>query len=236
MTCERYWQDGILKVEQGEYDPHRDTCDECRRAHRERDRLVRALPRVGASTPGDPDWQTRVWSRIAREDTSRVRRSYWLGGGLAAACAIAVLLLYLGNHGPDRAEVARGRGQAALASAALAPGSPRPRIEIISGQVAMRSASARVGDRVRISAVPGGEVRIYRADLLVLRCPAWQRSPGCAPDLLGLVADAELATAGDYQVVLIPSVTAAPVGMLDGDLAAVIRAGGNYRIIGLSVR
>jgi len=225
MTCERYWRDGILEVERGEHDAHRDGCDDCRRAHQARDRIVRALPRVGAATTGDPGWQTQVWSRIARAETSRVRRSHWLGGGLAAACAIALVC----------AIVIRRPAGDQLAQRAAAPG-PRPRIEIVSGRLAMRSTSARVGDRVRIAVLPGGEVRLYRAGQLVLRCPAWRRAPGCAPDLLGLVADAELATAGDYQIALISSISAEPVGTLDRDLAAVVAAGGTYRTIDLSVR
>src|SRR5262249_32097972 len=112
----------------------------------------------------------------------------------------------------------------------------RPWIEIVSSQTVMRSGSARVGDRVRISVGPGSEVRIYRADRLALCCPAWQRAPGCTPDAMGLVADAGLTTAGDYQLVMITSVTVDPVGTLDRDLAAVVDAGGDYRLTDLSVR
>ena len=225
MTCERYWRDGILEVERGEHDSHRDGCADCRRAHQARDRIVRALPRVGAGATGAPDWQTQVWSRIARAETSRVRRSHRVGGGLAAACAVAVVCVFLTR---------RPAGDQ-LAQLAAEP-QPRPRIEIVSGRLAMRSTSARVGDRVRIAVLPGGAVRLYRAGQLVLRCPAWRRAPGCAPDLLGLVADAELATAGDYQIALITSITAEPRGSLDRDLAAVVAAGGTYRTIDLSVR
>jgi hypothetical protein len=67
MTCQRYWQDGIVRAERGEHDPHRDRCDDCRRAHRLRDQIVRALPVIGATRAADPDWQARVWSRIAGE-------------------------------------------------------------------------------------------------------------------------------------------------------------------------
>src|SRR5262249_42206392 len=112
----------------------------------------------------------------------------------------------------------------------------RPRIEIVSSRAPMRSSSARVGDRVRISVRPGGEVRIYRADRLVLRCPAWQTSPGCTRDAGGLVADAALTTAGDYQLVTITSATVDPAGGLDKDLAAVVEAGGDYKLTDLSVR
>lgn len=229
MTCDHYWREGILLDERGERDPHRETCDDCRRAHRERDLLVRALPEVGATSAGDPDWQSQVWRRIARQETSRARRSYWLGGALAAAGVLAAIGLYLTRQDPsaprlvESAERPAGSGE-------------RPRIEIVSSQAVMRSTSARVGDRVRISVRPGCEVRIYRAERLVLRCPAWQTSPGCTPDAAGLVADAALTTAGDYQLVTITSATVDPAGALDRDLAAVVDAGGDYRLTDLSVR
>jgi hypothetical protein len=228
MTCERYWREGILLDERGERDSHRDTCDDCRRAHRERELLVRALPEVGAARAGDPDWQSQVWRRIARRETSRAGRSYWLGGALAAAGLLAAIALYLTRDRPvawtaESAERPLGTGG-------------RPRIEIVSSQTAVRSSSARVGDRVRIAVGPGSEVRIYRADRLVLHCPAWQTSPGCTPDAVGLVASAVLTTAGDYQLVTVTSATVDPAGVLDRDLAAVVDAGGDYRLTDLSVR
>lgn len=235
MTCERYWREGILLHERGERDPHRDTCEDCRRAHRERELLVRALPAVGAASTGDADWQSQVWRRIARRETSRARRSYWLGGALAAAGLLVATWVYLTGQ-------VQPLGQTASLESVERPSGPgAPRIEIVSSQTAMRArgydaSSARVGDRVRISVAPGSEVRIYRAERLVLRCPAWQRLPGCAPDPVELVADAELTLAGDYQLVTITSVIVEPSGMLDRDLAAVVDAGGDYRLKDLSVR
>ena len=226
-TCERYWREGILLDERGERDPHRETCDDCRRAHRERELLIRALPEVGAASLGDPDWQSHVWQRIAREETSRARRSYWLGGALAAAGVLAAIALYLARDTPA----------GWIAGDAERPADPRrPRIEIVSSRDAIRGRSARVGDRVRISVRPGCEVRVYRADHLVLRCPAWQTSPGCMPGATGLVAEAPLTTAGEYQLVTITSATVDPAGALDRDLAAVVDAGGEYRLDDLSVR
>jgi hypothetical protein len=224
MSCEHYWRDGILLVERGEPDPHRESCLECRRAHETRAQLVRALPGVGGTATGAPDWQTRVWSRIAREEASRARRSYWIGGGLVAvAAAAAIVCIWFVQPGDG-----------------LVVHKARPQIEIVSGKLAMRSTSARVGDRVRISVDRGQEVRVYRAERLVLRCPARTTSPSCVRDdqglVQGLVAEAELATAGDYQLVVIPAATADPVGTLDRDLAAVVSAGGNYKITELSVR
>ncbi|HEX3762380.1 MAG TPA: hypothetical protein VHW23_26950 [Kofleriaceae bacterium] len=230
MTCEHYWQDGILRVERGEHDPHRATCDDCQQAHRERALLVRALPEVRATSSGNPDWQSQVWRRIARAETSRARRSYWLGGALAAAGAAAAVALYLTR--PQQID------RTVVAAVRVADADERPRVDIVRGPESARSHSARVGDRVQISVGAGIEVRVYRAERLVLRCPARQASPGCTPDAAGLIADAELTTAGEYQLVTITcrAALAAPAGALDPDLAAVVDAGGDYRLSDLSVR
>lgn len=259
MTCEHYWRDGILLVERGERDPHRESCEECRRAHLLREQLVRGLPEVGARATGDPHWQSRVWSRIAREETARARRSYWLSGGLVAACALVVVCVTwmartgralessVASHAampavrsePDgRPEVvAIHTADARLSRRTATPGDGRPRLEIIKGKMPVRGAvSAAVHDRIQYAVPPRSEVRMYRADRLVLRCPAEQTSPGCTPDAQGLIAEAELRTAGEYQLVVISSATAEPVGTLDGDLAAVVAAGGDYKLTELSVR
>src|ERR1044071_9301099 len=157
MICERYWQQGILEVERGVQDPHRDTCHDCRRAHAARGELIEAMPHVGATRSGDPNWQVRVWRRIAHEETRRARRSYWLGGGLAAACALAVVWLLAVHRDP-------GSPPWQVAAAF----SDRPSIEIVSGTLAQRSTSARVGARARISVRHAREVTVSRADRLVL--------------------------------------------------------------------
>ena len=216
MSCEHYWRDGIQLVERGESDPHRDTCVVCRREHKAREALIRALPLVGGTTAGDPHWEARVWSRIARLEAPRANLSWRLGGGVAIACAVVLLWWTLGQ-----------REQ---------PEETRPCIEVVPGEVAMRSTSPRVGDRVRIAVNPNDEVRIYRADQLVLRCPVRTTDSGCVSDARGMVAEALLATAGDYQLVVITSATAEPVGRFDRDLAAVVSAGGDYQITELSVR
>src|SRR4051812_39713979 len=174
-TCERYWQVGVLLDERGEHDPHRETCDDCRRAHREREVLIRALPEVGAASAGDPDWQRHVWQRIAHEETSRARRSYWLGGALAAAGVLAAIALYLVRDGHP-GWIAEGPAPPTeRPTDRIDP--RRPRVDVVRSQEPHRGHQAQVGDRVRISVGPGCEVRVYRADHLVLRCPAWQTSP-----------------------------------------------------------
>jgi len=219
MSCEHYWRDGILLVERGEPDPHRDTCVVCRREHKAREELVRALPLVGGTggtTAGDLSWEARVWRRIARLEAPRARGWWRLGAAFAAACAIVLTWWMLGRR--------------------VQPDELRPRIEVVSGEVAMRSASPRVGDRVRIAVNPGDEVRIYRAGQLVLRCPARATRGSCVSDTRGMVAEALLADAGDYRLVIITSATAEPVGNLACDLGAIVSAGGEYQITELPVR
>ena len=226
MSCDHYWREGIVLVERGEPDPHRDTCLECRRAHEDRSHLVRSLAGVAETRTGDPGWQAHVWGRIAREDASKVRRSYWIAGGLVAGLAAAVVALVLFRVRPF--------GEAGERVARNAH--DRPRIEIVTGPIARRSTSARVGDSVRISVGRGQEARVYRAGHLQLRCVANRPSDGCVPDDQGMVAETTLATAGEYQLVIIRSATADPKGMLDRDLAAVVSAGGDHDITELSVR
>jgi hypothetical protein len=231
MMCERYWRDGVVLAEQGQRDPHRDTCADCRKAHAAREEMIHALPALGVGRTGDPGWQMKVWSRIARNEAQRARRSFWIGGGATAVCAAAAIWLLL-FRGPAPMQIAP---QSAVRAAP--PDADRPQVVIVSGQLAMRSTSARVGDTVRILVAGDGEVRVYRANLLVLRCPAHETGPGCTPDRLGLVAEAVLATAGDYQLMILPTHTAQTVGTLDQDLAAVVNAGGDdYKLIELQVR
>jgi hypothetical protein len=215
MSCDLYWREGILLAERGEPDPHRDGCVACRREHNVRDELIAALPLVWATSGGDTGWQARVWSRIDQLEPRRSRRRRWCQtGGLVAAFA-AVLLWWFVRRGDEL----------------------RPRIEVVPGEVAMRSTSSpSIGDRVRVLVGPSEEVRVYRADHLVLRCPAEATAPGCRLDRHGLVAETLLAAAGDYQLVIVRSATAAPLGRLDRDLGAIVAAGGDYQITELSVR
>jgi len=210
VSCERYWSEGVVLVEQGQADPHRDTCGDCQRAHASRVELVGVLPLVHAMRTGNPRWKERVWRQI--DGRATVQRAWWIGGGLVVAAAAASLVLWLATR--EHA----GPGPVVAA---------RPEIEIVSGQVAMRSKSARVGDRVRVNVTHGEEVRFYRAEQLLARCAA-----------AAVECELELASAGEYQVVIVTPPAPAPevAGTLDGDLAAVVSAGGRYRITPLSVR
>jgi len=213
MSCERYWREGILRVEHGELDPHRDTCAECHHAHDLRAELVRALPLVGGRDTGDPSWEARVWNRIARLERPAAARR-WLGGSLAMAFAAILTCWAIGHHPDNDAERFATPDHA--------------QVEILHGDVAMRSTTAEIGDRVRIAVKPTEEVRVYCDARLVLRCSAGFRDRGCVTEGGGLVAELRLAAAGDYRLVVITSATADPVGGLVGDLAAVVAAGGEY--------
>jgi hypothetical protein len=86
MSCERYWSDGVVLVEQGVADTHRETCEDCQRAHRDRAELIAALPLVGLERTGDSAWKARVWAEIDRG--ARGRSMTWWIAGLAAAAAV----------------------------------------------------------------------------------------------------------------------------------------------------
>jgi hypothetical protein len=212
MRCERYWKDGALLVEQGRPDPHRDECLDCRREHEARGELVRAFALVGARR-GNPRWQADVWRVIEAP-----RFPFAWAGALAAACAIALLVLPLLRGG----EPADGE---------------RPRIEIVPSEIAMRSTSAGIGDRVRIRIRSTDEARIYRGERLILRCTAEAvKTAECAPDGGGLRAEHVLALPGDYRLVILPAGIAAPAGSFDRDLAAITTGGASYELRELAVR
>jgi len=219
MRCEHYWRDGVLLVEQGHPDPHRDNCLDCRREHEARQELVRAFLLVGANDPGEPDWQRHVWRRISREASTRAPGHgwAWASGALVAASVLAVIVL------------SRSDGDT--------PGDGRPRVETIPSAVAKRSTSASVGDRVRVSVLPTQEVRLYRAEKLVLRCAA-DAAPaaGCTRDEGGLVAELELALPGEYQILIVLEGTARLEGTFDRDAAALTSAGSTYQVQPFPVR
>jgi len=200
MICERYWREGIVLVERGLDDPHREGCADCTRAHASRQELVEALPLIGAGNSGDPHWQAKVWRRID-EERAHARRWRWpLASALAVAC-VAALWIGLGR---------------------TRPGDAHPRIEIIAQGESMRSLSdAHVDDRLRVTVDETYDVWIYRGGRVRLQCRARQVSKGCTPSSGGIVVEMVLDTPGAYQVI---TVKAPPSALLlrglDEDRAA----------------
>jgi hypothetical protein len=204
MTCDRYWREGILLVERGMQDPHREGCDDCVRAHAARDELVECLPLIGEGYTGDPRWQANVWQRIGGGRASGAARWRWLlEGVLATAC---ILLLWLGLT------IKRGEDG-------------RPQFAIVPQDEAMRSEGVHVNDRVKVSVGPTSEVRIYRDERLMLRCRPRDLSHSCMPDAHGMVVEMVLSVIGEYEVFVIDVPMQAPAGSLDEDHAALMRAG-----------
>jgi hypothetical protein len=229
MTCEQYWREGVERIERGESDPHRETCEDCQREHRAREQLIQSLLLVGDRDRGDPHWEARVWARIARLDAKPARGGWFFGSAFATACVIAIISWIVGRE-PVRDD--------------------SPRIEVMTGEVAarsiksMRSAEATVGDQLRITVKPGEEVRIYHENNLVLCCPSGTTSGGCVSDGHGLVAEATLVTPGTYELVVITPEAArrnssvgapAPRGGLAKDLASTLDAGFSYQLTQLWV-
>jgi hypothetical protein len=213
MMCERYWREGIVLVERGLADPHREGCPDCTRAHASRQELVDALPLIGAGDTGDPDWQDGVWRRIDGERAHAAWRWRWpLVGPLAVACAIA-LWIGLGRSGP---------------------GDPRPVFAIVAQGELMRSTSAatstsipaHVDDHLRVTVGEAFDVWIYRAGRIELQCRARQVADRCTPSSDGMVVELVLSMPEVYQVIV---VKAPPVGLrlrgLDDDRAALESAG-----------
>jgi hypothetical protein len=214
MSCERYWREGIVLVERGLDDPHRAGCEDCTRAHAARQELIETLPLIGAGNTGDPHWQAKVWQRIDGEPARAPWRWRWqLAGALTVACVVA---LWIGL-GRVRSGDERLQGESIA------------RIEIIDQGVAMRSDSAHVDDRLRVTVDETSDVWIYRDDRPVLRCRARQASDGCAPVAHGMIVEMVVSTPGTYQVI----VTAAPV---DEDRAALESRGVSYKEYPVQVR
>lgn len=208
MTCERYWREGIVLVERGLDDPHRDGCEDCARAHASRQELIDALPLIGADVTGDPHWQAKVWQVIDGKPARAPGRWRWqLAGALAAASAIA---LWIGLD--------------------LRPRDVRPSVEIVDTGPPRRSKTAHIGDHLRVAVGETSDVWIYRDDHLVLQCRAHEASDRCALDSHGMMIDMALSTPGEYRVIITMAPFAlAPSGKLDDDLAALESAGMAYK-------
>jgi hypothetical protein len=235
MSCELYWREGILRVECGEADPHRDSCEDCQHEHLAREAIICALPLLGAGEFGDPSWEAGVWARIARQERVKPHMRWFWGSMTTTACVLifASWLLLRDREDGD------------------ASGDPSPVIELLPGPSAMRSvrsgrllSSAIVGDQIRITVKSGDEVRIYHDNTVVLACPTGTTSGSCVSDDHGLVAEAHLQMPGKYALVVItpdparrkaPRGTPTPTATLAKDLSALLDAGYSYQLTQLKV-
>jgi len=222
MSCERYWREGIVLVERGLDDPHRDSCEDCMRAHASRQELIEALPLIGAGSTGDPYWQAKVWQRIEGERARAPWRWRWqLSGALTVVCIVA-LWIGLGRGRPDEVRTRDGIQ------------SP---IKIIAEGAPMRSGDAHVDDLLRVTVGETSDVWIYRAGRLVLQCRARHVSDGCTLAPHGMIVELRLSIPVTYRVII----TAAPValhprGVLDKDVEALESAGVLYKEYSVPVR
>lgn len=239
MRCEHYWRDGILLVERGRSDPHRDDCLDCRREHEARTSLVRALQQVGAGG-GDPRWQARVWKQIAQERARASARPAWLPWASAFAVACVLVVVVQAGGLLER----EGNGTALATAPAVVDIAEQPRtLRADTTSDPKQPLPASIGDHVRVWAAPHQEVRIYRGEILLGRCSAAApRSPSCQHGGLGVVVDRALDRPGKYQLVIAPSeILAAPpdgggAASLDSDLAALIKGGVGYELRAITVR
>lgn len=207
MTCDRYWREGILLVERGLPDPHREGCADCQRAHASRDELIEALPLIGEGYTGDPRWQSNVWERI---DGKPARAHWrWLLEGVLAAASLLFLLIGLGLQRPLYV---------------------LPLAEVIPQSTAMRSKDPHVDDRLRVTVGPTSEVWIYRDRRLALRCKAMERSPTCAAGPRGgMQVEMVLEDPVAYSVIMVDGPRTEPREGLDQTRAALQDAGVAYR-------
>jgi hypothetical protein len=234
MTCERYWREGILLVERGLADPHRDGCEDCTRAHASRQELIEALPLIGASDIGDPNWQAKVWQRIDGKRGHAMWRWRWqIAGALSAACIFALWIGLRSAPPPPRDVQSRiedvplgvTHGQSQIATAHPPVEYAKPQIEIIPGSEPMRSNSAHVGDRLRVTVRYPSNVWIYHDGHLALSCSTEQAlesaSGRCVPTDHGMIAEMPLSTPGTYRVITIRAPVALhPHDSLDEDRGA----------------
>lgn len=217
MSCELYWEHGVLLDEQGARDEHRATCLDCQRAHTERNALIAAIAEVDAELVGDPQWQDRVWAAIARDATPR----WWTRpyvSGLSAAAAAAAIWLALPLLRPEP-------------STAFAE-----RLDVErAGSGARRGDTPTTGDILHVRASWAEQVWIFADDQLVAHCRVGD-TEGCAHRAGELRADLQLRAAGRYQVVIVASPAIEPGPTYDKSLAAAVARGVSYEVKPLVVR
>jgi len=187
----------------------------------------------------------------AKSIFDRVRswgRSGWFGGAFVGAAAILMLWLAAGRRTDDAHELVADKGDV---KSEVKKDAPHFGITMSAGAVTRRSASqddkalptnakryANQGDTFTITARPEQEIRVYRDDRVILRCPT--PNAACTSDDASNAAKAVLDTPGNYAIVLTapPKGHAMPAmpGNFDGDMSKVVEIGGTYEVTEIEVR
>ena len=165
---------------------------------------IRDLPTIAA--PDDlPD---RVLAAIDRGDAPeassprRATRPWVVAAVAAVAMAAGILLLIRPDRSAPPEQIA---------------------IELRHGSVARRGDGAAIGDTMIVRAqVPHqGELRIYRGDTMVARCPG---DPTCRQHAGGVSVELPLDVPGRYRPVVFGAGVATPSGGATADFDAAMRA------------
>lgn len=95
--------------------------------------------------------------------------------------------------------------------------------ELVHGTVARRGDGAAVGDTlvVRAQVPQRGELRVYRGEAMVARCPG---GATCRDDAGGVSVEIQLDAPGRYRTVVFGAGVAAPSGRATEDFDAAMRA------------
>ncbi|MCH9649329.1 MAG: hypothetical protein K0U98_13900 [Deltaproteobacteria bacterium] len=220
--CIRFEKEALEVWQRGEpLPPHFDSCPDCLEALASYERLGKRIGETGADLRPDPQWQGRVWSRIARQENSgsktSVQAKSWFGGWWRYAASlgiaiVALLAIWLPIRGP----------QAPSLEISVDARSGTPRRGLVEQE-------ARIGDRLTLEGRTAEhdfvEIRLYRYDSqLVFQCSG---EPSCRQKGANLIAIVPLSATGRYQSLLLLSDTPLPptVGNFDADAAAALESG-----------
>ncbi|HTE52259.1 MAG TPA: hypothetical protein VK698_15510 [Kofleriaceae bacterium] len=223
MTCNRLEREDMLAYLGEEMDPHVDACADCRARRAEYVKIAAALA-AESERPLPADWMKQTEARL---------RARWVTPPSSPAVPVVSVVPV-----PRRRRVAMCAGIAAATAVAAAailiarPGAADPptlAMRVRQGRDHYRG-SGQKGDVLEITATSGDadrfELRIYRDDDLVLRCPGGP-APACRPGDDGVRVAHVFASPGRYDVIWLTadSEIAAPVGGRDADVRAALEGG-----------
>jgi hypothetical protein len=183
VECDRFDVSALEQIERGEpLGEHFRDCAPCRMAAAAYETIRGKLAGIEPEGSPAPDWEAKVWAGIRRNEASR-RRARWVPAlGLSAAAAAVALVAWPGRGNQPRLDVA---------------------VEAHGGE-AVRGASTRPGDLLRVRGTTGGakhaDLRIYRDGALVFRCT--ETTP-CVTRDQAISAQLPLTSLGRYETVLL---------------------------------